>query len=189
MLTSAPVHLLNMNLVPSMASSCQVITVGFRFVPTAKPLCLFSRCSLATSASLWEKPGNASGFPHSTPGWVGSQGRSDHLALTLHHCWSSAQAPWWMRTPDLWATLWKADNILPSSQVSLHPCEVCRQCFDHPAAPFHSTCPRSSASGLHIRDSFKLQPHLLWFFSVLLLDSKSIITTVVNVFTICKRMI
>lgn len=153
-----------MTLVPSTASSYRVITVGFLSVPNAKPLCLLYRCSLATSASLWGKPGNARGFPHSTLGWAGSQDWSDHLALPLLHCWSSAQAPWWMRTPDLRATLRKANNILPSSQNFLHPSEVCRQCFDHSAAPLYSTCPRSSASGHHIGDSSKLQPHLLWFF-------------------------
>lgn len=153
-----------MTLVPSTASSYQVITVGFLSVPTAKSLCLFYRCSLATSASLWGKPGNARGFPHGTLGWVGSQDWSDHLALSLLYCWSSAQAPWWMRTPDLWATLRKANNVLPalrSSHVHL------RRVASVLIILLPSFTPHVQGTALlesHIRDSLKLQPHLLRFF-------------------------
>lgn len=130
-----------MTLVPSTASVTRSSLLVFSLSLIPKPLLP------PLPRSLWPhlhlslgKPGNIEAFPTVPLGWAGSQGQSDHLALPLH-LWSSAQAPWWMRTPDLRATLRKANNILPSSQNFLHPSEVCCQCFDHSAAcPLYSTC-------------------------------------------------
>lgn len=140
----------------------------FLLVPTAKPLCLFSSCSLATSTSLWGELGNAGGFPHSTPGCTARRTDLRHSLSAVAGLLLRHRAVW--GHPVSWATFWKADSILSSSQIFLCPSEMCSQGFDHDAVPFYPASLRVSAAGLHIRDPLKPQSHVLWFFSVSLAD-------------------
>lgn len=55
----------------------------------------------------------------------------------------------------------KANNSLSSPQIFQCPSEMGSQGFDHAAAPLYPATPRGSAAGLHIRDPFKPQSHLL----------------------------
>ena len=55
----------------------------------------------------------------------------------------------------------KANNSLSSPRIFQCPSEMGSQGFDHAAAPLYPAAPRGSAAGLHIRDPFKPQSHLL----------------------------
>lgn len=150
-----------MTLVSIGASSCPVNTVGLLLIPAAKPLGPFPAALWAMSASLLEKLGDSGGF---LPAHQDEQAPKTYLIIVDTH-----SQPWLVFCSGAmldeghlvsWATLWEANNILFCSQIFLCPPEICKHGFSDAAVPV-SSAPRSSAGGLHVRDPFKRQPHLL----------------------------